>query len=70
MKVASIGIGLSGLPLTLLIPQEMMIHYLIGTVLAYAGGFVLTYFTKWEDMGEDDSQTEENQVLNEVLHLK
>ena len=47
-----------------------MIHYLIGTVLAYAGGFVLTYFTKWEDMGEDDSQTEENQVLNEVLHLK
>lgn len=70
MKVASIGIGLSGLPLTLLIPQEMMIHYLIGTVLAYAGGFVLTYFTKWEDMGEDDSQAEENQVLNEVLHLK
>lgn len=70
MKVASIGIGLSGLPLTLLIPAEMMIHYLIGTLLAYAGGFALTYFTKWEDMGEDDAMTEENQVLNEVLNLK
>lgn len=70
MQVASIGIGLSGLPLTLLIPGDMMIHYLIGTVLAYAGGFALTYFTKWEDMGEDDADTMENEVLNEVLHIK
>ncbi len=69
MKVASTGIGLSGLPLTLLIPSESMVHYLIGTLLAYAGGFLLTYFTKWDDLSEDAEAMEGNSVLNEVLHL-
>ncbi|MGH4124351.1 MAG: PTS transporter subunit EIIC [Clostridium sp.] len=70
MKVASIGIGLSGLPLTLLIPSHQVIHYIIGTILAYAGGFLLTYFTKWEDMEENaEGGMEVNSVLNDVLHL-
>lgn len=54
MGVASTGIGLSGIPLALLVPGSGAIHYLIGTLLAYAGGFVLTYFTKWEDVGDDE----------------
>ncbi|WP_051931611.1 PTS transporter subunit EIIC [Clostridium sp. KNHs214] len=71
MKVASIGIGLSGLPLTLLIPSEKIIHYIIGTLLAYVGAFLLTYFTKWDDLSDDMGEgMEENSVLNEVLHLK
>ncbi|WP_102400358.1 PTS transporter subunit EIIC [Haloimpatiens massiliensis] len=71
MKVASIGIGLSGLPLTLLVPSEKIIHYLIGTLLAYVGAFLLTYFTKWDDLSDDMGEgMEANSVLNEVLHLK
>lgn len=70
MKVGSLGIGLSGLPLTLLIPSNMIVHYLIGTLLAYLGGFLLTYFTKWEDMPDGvEGEMEGNSVLNEVLHL-
>ncbi|WP_066504037.1 PTS transporter subunit EIIC [Abyssisolibacter fermentans] len=68
-KVASIGIGLSGLPLTLLIPSNQVLNYIIATLLAYAGGFALTYITKWEDMAED-SDSEENSVINEVLNIK
>lgn len=48
-KVASTGIGLSGLPLTLLIENGSMVNYIIGTLIAYAAGFILTYITKWED---------------------
>lgn len=69
-KVASIGIGLSGLPLSLLIPSDKLLHYLIGTLLAYAGGFALTYFTKWDDTVIEDAVIEENNVLNEVLNIK
>lgn len=69
-KVASIGIGLSGLPLSLLIPSDMLLNYLIGTLLAYAGGFALTYFTKWEDMADDSVTEQENSVLSEVLNIK
>ncbi|WDV46204.1 PTS transporter subunit EIIC [Clostridiaceae bacterium M8S5] len=68
-KVASIGIGLSGLPLTLLIPSSSVVNYIIATVLAYVGGFGLTYLVKWDDMAED-TDGEENSVLNEVLNIK
>ncbi len=71
MKVGSIGIGLSGLPLILLIPSESIVHYIIGTLLAYIGGFLLTYFTKWDDLSEGaDGGMEGNEVLNEILNLK
>lgn len=69
-KVASIGIGLSGLPLTLLIPSDKVMHYLVGTLLAYAGGFALTYFTRWDDSVIEDAEVQENNALNEVLNLK
>lgn len=59
MGVGSTGIGLSGLPLTLLIPGSKAVHYLIGTILAYAGGFLLTYFTKWEDYKDDVEEASE-----------
>lgn len=50
MGVGSTGLGLSGLPLLVLMPSgKAAFHYLIGTLISYAGGFVLTYFTKWED---------------------
>lgn len=67
-KVASIGIGLSGIPLTLLIPSHQVIDYLIGTVLAYFGGFILTYFTQWEDQTKGDMEMSD--ALKEVLHMK
>jgi PTS system sucrose-specific IIC component len=66
--VASTGIGLSGLPLTLLIPGGSMIHYLIGTLLAYAGGFACTFFTKWEDL-EADNEMEIDNPLSEIIKL-
>lgn len=59
MGVGSTGIGLSGLPLTLLIPGSKAVHYLVGTILAYAGGFLLTYFTKWEDYSDDVEEATE-----------
>lgn len=68
MNVASTGIGLSGLPLTLLIPSGNVIHYLIGTLLAYAGGFLATYFTKWEDLAED-TEMEFDNPLSDIIKL-
>lgn len=64
--VASTGIGLSGLPLTLLIPSNSMVNYLIGTLLAYAGGFLCTYFTKWQDMDEGNEMEVDN-PLSEII---
>lgn len=71
MKISSVGIGLSGLPLTLLISEGQKLHYLIGILLAYAGGFVLTYFTKWNDMPEGSvtGGLGEDSALAEILHL-
>ncbi|MBU5592528.1 PTS transporter subunit EIIC [Clostridium sp. MSJ-4] len=68
MNVASTGIGLSGLPLMLLIPAGSVIHYLIGTLLAYAGGFLLTYFTKWEDM-PDGLESAMDNPLSEIMKV-
>lgn len=66
MNVGSTGIGLSGLPLTLLIPAGSMIHYIIGTLLAYAGGFLLTYFVKWNDLDEDN-EIEINDAMKDFM---
>jgi len=67
-KVASTGIGLSGLPLTLLIENGSVLNYLIGTLLAYAGGFALTYFTKWEDF-DDATETDTDNPLNDIIKI-
>ncbi|MBU3228020.1 PTS transporter subunit EIIC [Clostridium algidicarnis] len=68
MNVASTGIGLSGLPLMLLIPAGSVIHYIIGTLLAYAGGFLLTYFTKWDDMPDGVESSMDN-PLSEIMKI-
>lgn len=68
MNVASTGIGLSRLPLILLISSGSVIHYIIGTLLAYAGGFLLTYFTKWEDMPDGVESSMEN-PLSEIMKI-
>lgn len=53
-KVASLGIGLSGILLTLLIDEGGHLNYIIGYLLAVAGGFILTYIVKWDDMVDAD----------------
>lgn len=67
-KVASTGIGLSGLPLTLLIENGAVLNYLIGTLLAYGGGFLLTYFTKWEDY-DDSTETDSDNPMNDIIKI-
>ena len=72
-KVASLGIGLSGVLLTLLIDEGGHLNYLIGYVLAVVGGFLLTYFTKWEDMSDGElsgDSTGGNEELAKVLNAK
>ena len=67
--VASTGIGLSGIPLALLMPDgSAAINYLIGTVLAYLGGFLLTYFTKWEDV-DDNDEFEMDNPLKDIIKM-
>ena len=67
--VASTGIGLSGIPLALLMPDgSAAINYLIGTILAYAGGFLLTYFTKWEDVDDGDNFEMDN-PLKDIIKM-
>jgi sucrose PTS system EIIBCA or EIIBC component len=52
-KVASVGISVSGLPLTLLIKPDQIMLYLIGIVISYAAGFFFTYFFGFkEDMAK------------------
>lgn len=48
-KLGATGIGISGLPLTLLISNGMLL-YLVGILVSYAGGFIATWL-----MGFDDS---------------
>ncbi|WP_088072009.1 PTS transporter subunit EIIC [Gottfriedia luciferensis] len=43
-NVGAIAIGPSGVALVPLIANGMWLHYLIGLLAGYAGGFVLTYF--------------------------
>lgn len=70
MKVACLSIGLSGVPLTILIDDGGHINYLIGYALSVLGGFLLTYFTKWKDMEDDSVIPDGDNVLNETLNLK
>lgn len=47
MKVASISMGLSGLPLAAIVKQP--IFYLLGVVIAYITGFIATYILGFDD---------------------
>ncbi|RAL24561.1 PTS transporter subunit EIIC [Thermoflavimicrobium daqui] len=48
-KVATISVGVSGLPLTFLVHTEQIVYYLIGVLIAYLAGFVFTYFFGFND---------------------
>lgn len=52
MKVASLSMGLSGLPLAALIKPGTVLFYLMGIVIAYAAGFGATYILGFEDPEE------------------
>lgn len=53
-KVGALSMGLSGLPLTLLIQSNQMVLYLAGVIAAYIGGFAATYLLGFKDPGEYD----------------
>lgn len=69
--VATLGIGLSGIPMLLILDKGGHLNYIIGMLLAYAAAFLLTYFTKWNDMSDDDEISQDNgdDLLAETLHL-
>lgn len=47
-KLGATGIGISGLPLTLLIHNGMLL-YLVGILIAYIGGFIATWLIGFDD---------------------
>ncbi len=47
--VASIAMGVSGLPLTFLIKNGSVLFYLLGIVVAYGAGFVVTWIVGFDD---------------------
>jgi PTS system sucrose-specific IIC component len=54
MQVKSIALGVSGLSLAFLIKPGGVMYYLIGILIAYVAGFVITWF-----VGFDDPKNEE-----------
>ncbi len=48
-KVATIAIGVSGLPLTFLVLPGQILLYITGLVLSYAAGFLFTYWFGFRD---------------------
>jgi len=44
MQIASVAIGVSGIPMALLIPPGQVLIYLVGVGIAYGAGFIITYF--------------------------
>ncbi len=47
--VASIAMGVSGLPLTFLIKSGSIVYYLLGLLVAYVAGFVVTWIVGFDD---------------------
>ncbi len=48
-KVATIAIGVSGIPLAFLVKDNQIIMYLIGLLIAYAFGFIFTWLFGFKD---------------------
>ncbi|WP_236912784.1 PTS transporter subunit EIIC [Clostridium sp. Cult1] len=48
-KAGAMGMGISGLPLAILIDQGHVLHYLLGIIGAYIGGFIATYLIGFKD---------------------
>ncbi|WP_339995006.1 PTS transporter subunit EIIC [Priestia aryabhattai] len=47
--IATVAVGVSGLPLTFLVHAHQILLYLLGLVIAYAAGFICTYFFGFND---------------------
>ena len=54
MHVHAISLGLSGLPLTFLIKPGQIAYYLSGILIAYAAGFIITWFVGFDDPAETE----------------
>lgn len=54
MHVNSIALGLSGLPLAFLIKPGNVGYYLIGILIAYVAGFIITWLAGFDDLKEED----------------
>ncbi len=48
-KIATMGIGVSGLPLTFLVLPGQILLYLTGLVISYAAGYLFTYWFGFND---------------------
>lgn len=48
-KVATIAVGVSGLPLSFLVHAEQILLYLAGLIIAYAAGFAFTFLFGYKD---------------------
>jgi len=48
-KVATIAVGVSGLPLSFLVHAEQILLYLAGLIIAYAAGFAFTFLFGFKD---------------------
>lgn len=55
MGTSSIALGVSGLPLAFLIKPGQVVNYLIGIVIAYAAGFLVTWVVGFDDPREEDA---------------
>lgn len=49
LKVQSVAMGVSGLPLAFLIRGDQVAHYLLGLIVAYAAGFLIAAAVGFED---------------------
>ena len=54
MHVNSIALGLSGLPLAFLIKPGNVGYYLLGILIAYVAGFIITWLVGFDDLLEED----------------
>ncbi|MBO9131181.1 PTS transporter subunit EIIC [Bacillus sp. 165] len=48
-KIATVAVGVSGLPLTFLVHAHQILLYLLGLLIAYAAGFIFTYLFGFKD---------------------
>lgn len=48
-NIATIAVGVSGLPLTFLVHAHQIVLYLIGLLIAYVAGFIFTYLFGFND---------------------
>jgi len=53
-NVASISMGLSGLPLASLIKPDKIVLYLLGVLVSYIAGFVITYLLGFNDPVDEE----------------